>query len=207
MTLVFRIVTPEGAAPLPMALIEARQCDAFLAFLRTHSARLAVPLVGADERDDADGSASIEARVCPLPLAAMSALFDHDPAVISVIEEAQFRGRLVCITRDEEGPGAVMRVSETADPAGEHMVPGGLALALLRALGITPASDEVNAGLVRESLADPALRARLDDDNLGLHAARLASLVSTALLEPEARLQWREAIPVGAARTLAAVSA
>lgn len=206
MTLVFRIVTPEGAAPLPMALIEARQCDAFLAFLRTQSARLAVPLLGADERDGADGSASIEARVCPLPLAAITALFDHDPAVISVIEEAQFRSRLVCITREVESPRVVMRVSETADP-GEHMVPGGLARALLRALGIAPANDEVNAGLVRESLADPALRARLDDDNLGLHAARLASLVSSALVEPEARLQWREAMPVDAARTLAAVSA
>ncbi|MEG3093389.1 hypothetical protein [Sphingomonas sp. PB1R3] len=44
----------------------------------------------------------LEASVTHLSLAAIAVLFDYDPAVIAIIDEAQFQRRPVTITRDTQ---------------------------------------------------------------------------------------------------------
>lgn len=207
MTLVFRIVSPESAAPLPEAMIDARQLCAFRDYLRHQSARLALALANPELHDAPSSDLPFEARVCPLPLASVTSLFDHDAAVVAVVEEAQFRGRRIWIGPAADAAQFVMRVSEAADPAALHELPDAAAGALLAALGIAPGEDEANAAFVRDSLSDPDLRILLDEAELGLHAARLERLVTSALLEPQARLRWREPADRCAWRTLAALSA
>ncbi|MGT2516553.1 hypothetical protein ACVOMT_22250 [Sphingomonas panni] len=47
-------------------------------------------------------SSAFEARVCPLPLASLSAILDHGEAAIAVLDEAQFAARRIRVRREEE---------------------------------------------------------------------------------------------------------
>src|SRR3546814_10652049 len=66
------------------------------------------------EPDEVIGD-SFEARVCPLALAAVTGVFDHDPAVISVVEKAQFRGRRISIHHCASTAEITMRAALTSD--------------------------------------------------------------------------------------------
>src|SRR3546814_17851482 len=92
------------------------------------------------EPDEVIGD-SFEARVCPLALAAVTGVFDHDPAVISVVEEAQFRGRPISIHHCASTAEITMRVALTSDCV---IAPDLLycnAYELLKALGMATDSD------------------------------------------------------------------
>lgn len=84
----------------PPAPVAAEALTDFIAMLRSESARLGVPLL---DPVRPDASFTFEARVCPLPLATLARPFDHDPAVIAVLDEAQFRRRQVVIAADAHG--------------------------------------------------------------------------------------------------------
>src|SRR3546814_12628015 len=98
MSILFRIALPADDTPAPVAVITARQLAALRRYLRAEGDHIGLALI---EPDEVIGD-SFEARVCPLALAAVTGVFDHDPAVISVVEEAQFRGRGLPIPTSEE---------------------------------------------------------------------------------------------------------
>jgi hypothetical protein len=95
----------------PPARVAAGDLSAFLALLRAEGERLGLALVGS-----ASAFSTFEARVCPLALATLSRPFDHDPAVIAVLDEAQFRDRRITIHVDAAGD-ALLDVSAHADRA------------------------------------------------------------------------------------------
>src|SRR3546814_12757316 len=93
MSILFRIALPADDTPAPVAVITARQLAALRRYLRAEGDHMGLALI---EPDEVIGD-SFEARVCPLALAAVTGVFDHDPAVLSVVEEAQSRGRRISI--------------------------------------------------------------------------------------------------------------
>lgn len=107
------------AAPVlpPPALITDQALAGFVALLRAESNRLGVPLL---EPGVARTPTLFEARVRPLALAGLARPFDHDPAAIAVLDEAQFRGRLVRIDVDAGGD-ATLAVSARPDANGTDL--------------------------------------------------------------------------------------
>lgn len=104
-----------AAAPVPPppAPVTDQTLAGFVALLRTESRRLGVKLL---EPGIARTPTVFEARVGPLALACLARPFDHDPAVIAVLDEAQFRRRWVRI--DVDGCGdATLAVSARSDAA------------------------------------------------------------------------------------------
>ncbi len=152
MTPYFRIAVIDQNGPAPVAVITARRLSAFRRYLRAESDRLGHALIV----PDAMISDHFEARVCPLALAAVTAVFDHDPAVISVIEEAQFRGRRIVVTHSADAAQIIMRVASTSDCGLMLAVPQPELSALLEALDIE-ADDGGDIALetLRNRLADP----------------------------------------------------
>src|SRR3546814_11848281 len=104
---------------------------------------------------------SFEVRVCPLALATVTAIFDHDPAVISVVEEAQFRARRVCVHHCANSAEITMRVALTSDSGLELDLASGNAYALLEALGVDAETvGGIALSQLRERLADRATSLR-----------------------------------------------
>src|SRR3546814_11084384 len=87
MSILFRIAVPADDTIAPVAVITARQLAALRRILRAEGDRLGTALI---EPDDIIGD-SFEVRVCPLALATVTAIFAHEPEVLSVVEEAQCR--------------------------------------------------------------------------------------------------------------------
>jgi len=143
MTEVFRIISDERAGPLPAAQITPDQLRDFRSYLRREGARLGLSLLGPHHPDEGAICFGFDARVCPLSLAAVTRIFDNDEAVISIIEEAQFRGRRVCVARDDDHPAITLRVSDVPDCDAEQTVPDHAADGLLGALGIAPDREEI----------------------------------------------------------------
>src|SRR3546814_2219973 len=127
-----------------------RLCPDTTLFRDTNTGQLA-PEAG----DDAFLSYSFEAGVCPLELASVTGVFDFDTAVISVVEEAQFRVRRVSIHRDEAAGTINMRVALTSDLGVELDLASGNAFALLESLGLHPDSvGEITIAAMRERLTN-----------------------------------------------------
>lgn len=120
----FRIAVPADELTDPVAVVTARQLAAFRGFLRAEGDRLGLQLL---EPDKYPGE-SFEARVCPIALASITARFDHDPAVIAVVEEAQFRARRVSIHRDRAAAEIRMRVALTSDRCLDATSPGATSM-------------------------------------------------------------------------------
>ena len=132
MSILFRITEPADDALSPSAIITARKLAALRRFLRSEGDRIGLALL---EPDEYLGD-SFEARVCPLALAAITSIFDHDAAVIAVIEEAQFRGRRIAIHHCAASAEITLRVALTSDQGVELDLAYGNAYALLEALAI-----------------------------------------------------------------------
>lgn len=88
----------------PPAPVAAEALTDFIAMLRSESVRMGVPLL---DPDDPVAGLTFAARVCPLALATLARPFDHDPAVIAVLDEAQFRRRQVVIAADAHGIASI----------------------------------------------------------------------------------------------------
>lgn len=187
MSILFRIAVPADEASSPVAIITARQLAGFRQFLRTEGSRIGVDLL---EPDEYLGD-SFEARVCPLALAAITATFDHDPAVISVVEEAQFRGRRISFNHCPRAAEITMRVALTSDCGLELDLAYGNAYALLDALGMDCESvGDAALDQLRARLSDPATSGRAADRGVAQYLPRLERLLASARNQDEARLSW-----------------
>src|SRR3546814_8775207 len=95
MSILFRIALPADDTPAPVAVITARQLAALRRYLRAVGDHMGLALI---EPDEVIGD-SFEARVCPLALAAVTGVFDHDPAVISVVRSEEHTSELQSLMR------------------------------------------------------------------------------------------------------------
>lgn len=191
MSITFRIATAADDQPGPIATINARQLAGFRAFLRDESARLGTLLLDPDASRDVFLSYHFEARVCPLALAAISAVFDFQPDVIGVVEEAQFRCRRVRVYRAQK-PGRIhMALALTSDLGVELDLASANALTLLEGLGLRPDSvGEIPVDTMRARLAHPAVRRRSEELGVGPYLDRLDQLLATADADDTSRLEW-----------------
>lgn len=187
MSILFRIAVPADESDTPVAIITARQLAALRRYLRTEGERIGVTLI---EPDEIIGD-SFEARVCPLAFAAIARLFDHDPAVISVVEEAQFRGRRISIHHSPTAAEIAMRVALTSDCGLELDLTYGNAYALLEALGMDADSvGEIPLDHLRSRLADPDTLARAATRGVDHYLPRIERLLASVADGDEARLAW-----------------
>ena len=97
-----------ASASAPAVAVSVRHLAAFRAFARERGESLG------DEGDEFLAY-NFEARVCPWSLASVCAIFDHDPGVIAVVEEAQFRGLNIRFWRNETRGAVMMSVARSID--------------------------------------------------------------------------------------------
>lgn len=191
MSITFRIATASDDQPGPVATINARQLAAFRAYLREEGERLGLALLDPDSDEERVLALNFEARICPLALASVARVFDHDPAVIAVLDEAQFRGRRITIWWYETDRAIRMRLSVTSDHGGELDLAESDAHALLEGLGLNPdLVGEIPIDTIRDRLANPAIRRRAEADGTTPMLERLERLLSTAYADDSSRLEW-----------------
>ena len=191
MSITFRIATAADDEARPMAVIAARQLAAFRTFLRGEGERIGAVLLDPDAPEDAFLSYRFEARVCPLSLASIARLFDYATDVITVVEEAQFRGRRVSVFRDEAAGTINLTVALTTDMGLELDLASSNAFALLQSLGLgTESVGETAIETVRERLASPAFRRHAAEQGISHYIERLERLVAAAAPDESCRLEW-----------------
>ncbi len=110
MPITFSIVVSTPAAAKPTS-INARQLASFRLFAREHGDLL-------DLDNDDHLTQTFEARVCPWSMASICALFDHNLGVISIVEEAQFRGLNIRFWRHDTNGTIMMGVATSLDGSG-----------------------------------------------------------------------------------------
>ncbi len=191
MTITFRI-DDGNVTTVPAAPVTADQLAAFVATLTHAAAFNSTAMLYPDYGTTDDAIFSLEARVCPLAMAAVTALFDHDPAVIAVVDEAQYLGRRVRISRIRHGAPIRLELADNPDAAPELNLANGNAYVLLETLGIE--ADSVGAvplSELRARLTNPTIRRRIDADPY--LARKLPDLLAMgrAVKEPDtARMAW-----------------
>lgn len=191
MSIVFRIITSADQQDRQTAIINARQLAAFRQFLRREGEHLGTVLLDPDYVEDEFLSYRFEARVCPLALASIARIFDYQDDVITVLDEAQFRGRRVSVYREDETGSITLSVGLTSDLGLELDLAYQNAFALLEGLGLRPDSvGEIPADTVRARLADPAVRRHVEAQGAAGYLPRLDRLLATADLDHSSRLEW-----------------
>lgn len=191
MSITFRIATASDDQPGPVATINARQLAAFRALLREEGDRLGIALLDPDSDEDRVLALNFEARICPLALASVARVFDHDPAVIAVLDEAQFRGRRMMLWWYENDGAIRMRPSVNSDLGAELDLADPDAHALLVGLGLNPDDvGEIPIDTIRVRLANPAIRRRAEADGTVSMLERLERLLETAAADDSPRLEW-----------------
>lgn len=173
-----------GSPVAPAVAISVRHLADFRAFARDRG-----------ERFGNEGNAFLaydfEARVCPWSLASISALFDHDPGVIAVVEEAQFRSLNVRFWPDETNAAVMMGVATSLDGSASIDLANDSAYAVLDALGIEREScGRITVSELRSIVADPAIRHRLNRDGLGHYVDQLERLSAVDRTEDEVHVVW-----------------
>ena len=172
-------------ADVKPAIITARQLAAFRAFARDRGELLDQP----DE--DPLVACSFEARVCPWSLASVCAIFDHDEAVIAVVEEAQFRGLNVRFQRDDATRSISMRVATSPDGVSEVSLPGMSASRVLDALRLTDDHrGSIPMAELRDLLKEPTVRADLDQLDPGGCLSQLDRLAGYVGDDDGIRMVW-----------------
>lgn len=191
MSITFRIATASDDQPGPVATINARQLAAFRAYLREEGQRLGLALLDPDLDEERVLALNFEARVCPLALASVARIFEHDEAVIAVIDEAQFRGRRITVWWYETDRAIRMRPSLTSDLGAELDLASDDAHALLAGLGLKPDDvGEIPIDAIRDRLANPAIRRRAEAGCMVPTLDRLERLLATADADDSSRLEW-----------------
>jgi len=192
MTITFRVEDGRSILPPTPAIITPDQLAALRELLSDQSLRLGFALLLPIYGVTGDPWFEFDARVCHLSLASVSKCFDHDPAVIGILDEAQFLGRRIRVAQIERSSDIQMRLSLNPDAAPEMALANPEALTLLDGLGI----DRKTAGMVpmtelRQRLMDPRIRRRLDADPT--LANSVETLTAMARLKPtdgEYLLAW-----------------
>ena len=176
MSITFRIATAADDEARPMAVIAARQLAAFRTFLRGEGERIGAVLLDPDAPEDAFLSYR---------------LFAYAADAITVVEEAQFRGRRVSVFRDEAAGTINLTVALTTDMALELDLASNNAFALLESLGLGAESvGETAIETIRERLASPAVRRHAAEQGVAHHIERLERLVAAAAPDESCRLEW-----------------
>lgn len=192
MTITFRVDDGHDTLAIPSAIITHDQLGALRTLLAEQGARLGVALIVSDYGEPGAGAFGFEARVCPLALATVSACFDHDPAVITVLDEAQFRGRRVRVWQSAGTADVWVGLASSLDAAPELEVSSSNGLAILEMLGLdTESVGAISVAELRQRLTDPRIRRRIDDEP-GL-ARYLPTLIEMAAVKPvagELHLAW-----------------
>ncbi|RSU72088.1 hypothetical protein BRX37_19940 [Sphingomonas sp. S-NIH.Pt3_0716] len=191
MSITFRIATAADDLPGPVAIINARQLAAFRAYLREEGARLGIALLDPDADEERMLALNFEARICPLAVAAVARVFDNDEAVITVLDEAQFRNRRLLISWYDVDRSIRMRPSVTSDLGTELQLPDGDAFALLEELGLRPDGvGEIPIDTIRKRLGNPAIRRRAIQAGITHDLDRLDQLLAGAGPQESGRLEW-----------------
>ncbi|UVO53723.1 hypothetical protein [Sphingomonas sp. SUN039] len=182
-------VADDRVGARPCALVSARQLAAFRSFAAVEGERSGIAVIDRAAQDPAVDD--FEARVCPFALAVLAAVFEHDETAIGVIEQAQFRGRLVRFGRDKEENHIYLWVSSTPDDAIRLKVSKASAYAILRALGVAQEPvGEIRADELRDRLSDPATRRRFADNHVDHYRAHLNVLAAMDEPDADARVVW-----------------
>lgn len=172
------------SAIAPAVAVSVRHLAAFRAFARERGESFG------DEGDEFLAY-NFEARVCPWSLASICAIFDHDPGVIAVVEEAQFRGLNIQFWRNEARGSVMMGVAKSLDGSASIDLSNANAFALLDALGIDrDPCGRIAINDLRSMVSDPEKRTRLNNDGLGRFADQLERLASVERSEDEVHVVW-----------------
>lgn len=192
MTITFRIDDGLNTLLPTPAVITTDQLGALRDLLAEHGDRMRVDLIFPEHGDMSDAAFAFEARVCPLALASVSRCFDHDPSVITVLDEAQYRGRRVRICRMGWTADIRIGLSSSLDDVPALEVANGNAYALLETLGLDADSvGDLPISELRQRLMDPRIRRRLDDDTqLGRYVPTLLAMVAAKPTVSELSLAW-----------------
>lgn len=192
MTITFRVDNGYSILSPSPAVIMPDQLGALCDLLGRHVVRSGVAIVVPIHGDPASESFEIEVRVCPLALASIARCFDWDPAVITVVDEAQFLGRRARIWQSQPGGDIRLGLGLNPDAAPELEVANGNAYAILASLGL----DEESCGAVpmsevRERLMNPRIRRRLDDDpHMTRYVEALTTMAALKPVDGEYHLAW-----------------
>lgn len=173
-----------ASAVAPAVAISVRHLAAFRAFARERGERFG-------EEGDAFLAYNFEARVCPWSLASITALFDHDPGVIAIVEEAQFRGLNVRFWRDDSKGQVMMAAAGSVDGSASIDLTNDNAYAVLDALGIErDACGRIAVSDLRSIVCDPIVRTRMNRTGLGHYADQLERLAKVERSEDEVYVVW-----------------
>ena len=207
MTITFRIDDGHDIHAVGPAEITRSQLAALCDYLRAQSERLGVPLIDHEWGTVDEPEFAFEARVCPLPLASLSAVLDHADAAIAVLDEAQFTGRRIRVRREENIGLVMIEVAWTHDSAPSLNVANGNAYALLESLGLDAEScGEIPLADLRRRLTDPVIHRRLGSDprQIGRCRDRLrAARGAASSARPCRRMIGAQRVPLAAGRALA----
>lgn len=155
MSITFYVTDLDTRIQSAPAAISPRELGAFRSFLRE---------AGVETQDDPNGEPehltyAFDASICRFALALLAPIFDNRDEVITVIEEAQFLGRLLSFRRDICAHTISIEVSQRIDGPVEIELAYGSAYAVLGALRITPESiGDILLEDLRDRLADPTVR-------------------------------------------------
>ena len=192
MTITFRIDDGHDVHAVPPAEITRDQLSVLCDYLRAQSERLGYPLIAHEWGTTDEPEFAFEARVCPLPLASLSAILDHGEAAIAILDEAQFAARRIRVRREENIGLVMIEVAWTHDSAPALNVANGNAYALLESLGLDAESfGEIPLAELRRRLTDPVIHDRLTaDPHLSRYLPSLVAMARSKTNPPDASLAW-----------------
>ena len=182
-------VIDDDVSKLRNAIVHPRQLAAFRTFAQSETERTGLTIIEPTGCDFA--ATDFEASVCPFSLATISALFDNDTDVISVVEEAQFRARLIRFSRDTIDGTLRVHVASTPDGPLEMQIANCNAYAIMRALDLQPEPiGQIWSEELRHKLEDPEILARFIDEDLDHYVPQLTSIAWLSPEDRNARIVW-----------------
>ncbi len=193
MSIRFRI--DDGFNPLTVtpAIINIDQLGELCRLLAAESDRHQMALSFPEYGSPIEPTFAFSARVCPLSLASVSACFDHYPAVITVLEEAQFRGRRIRVWRSDAGRDIWLGLSSDTDTAPALEVSSQSGIAILEMLGLD-GSETIGAiplDELRRRLSDPSIYRRISHEpDLERYLPHLTEMARVKALEGAPHLAW-----------------
>lgn len=107
-----QILSEARPSPAGITLAQARD---FECLLRSDNGGRVEDVISAQRGRPAMRGYHLEASVTHLSLAAIAVLFDYDPAVIAIIDEAQFQRRPVTIDRDAQASLSIRLADDQLD--------------------------------------------------------------------------------------------
>lgn len=193
MSIRFRV--DDGFNPLTItpAIINSDQLGELCRLLAAESDRHQMALTFPEHGSPVEHSFSFSARVCPLSLASVSACFDHYPGVITVLEEAQFRGRRIRVWRSEADRDIWLGLSSDPDAAPALEVSSQSGVAILEMLGLdgSETMGAIPIDELRRRLSDPSIYRRITNEpGLERYLPHLTEMARVRAFEGAPHLAW-----------------